>query len=149
VSLLRKTIDQQTAAKYQAALHKAGAVCEVKNCSVTESVPIATAQAAAPAATDVARSESGNIQVTAPDIAIEAPTAPETAPLHITASEIESLSLTVAPVGSDMQDEINSVPAPAVDISGLDMAPVGSDISDKKEHSVQPLPDTTGLKMLD
>jgi hypothetical protein len=137
--IIKKNIDRQTAAKYQAALHKAGAVCEVKNCSVAESV--GTAQ--------VVASVSGNMPITAPDIPVETPAAPETAPLHISAADIEALPLTVAPVGSDMQDEVKPAPIPAVDISGLDMAPVGSAMSDRKKGHVPPPPDTTGLKIID
>jgi len=147
--VIKKDIDQQTAAKYQAALNKAGALCEVKNLSASIAAPVAETQVSAASATEQVTTDSGNIKTTAPDIPVDAPDAPNTDPLHITSADIEDLSMSIAPVGSDMQDEVKEVAEPEVDISGLDMAPVGSDVSDKKEEVPPPQLDTEGLKIID
>lgn len=147
--VIKKNIDQQTAAKYESALSKVGAVCEVKNLSapITESIEVTAVPVADPEEPTVATST--NIKVTVPDVPVSAPLAPDTDPLHISAGDIEEISMTVAPVGSDMQDEIKAAAEPELDISGLDMAPVGADMSDKKEEDVPPPPDTEGLKIVD
>ncbi|MDH5764482.1 MAG: hypothetical protein OEZ38_00590 [Gammaproteobacteria bacterium] len=135
--VIKKGIDQQTASKYQAALTKAGAVCEVINMSAGESA--AVEKNTSPAIEPVVRKKSPEMS----DGSV--PAAPETAPLAITGDQIADLSVTVAPVGSDMQDEIKEVPEFNVDLSGLDMAPVGSELVEHKEKSVPPPPDTSGL----
>lgn len=137
--VIKKDIDHQTAEKYRTALNKAGALCEVKNTSVGAAQNVA---ALAPA-------ETTNMQVTATGSPEGAPSAPNTDPLHISADQIEDISMTVAPVGSDVQDEIKQVSEADVDISGMDMAPVGSDLLDKKEEELPAQPDTTGLKIVD
>ena len=147
--VIKKDIDQQTANKYQTALNKAGAMCEVKSLSAAVAAPVVETQAPEADAVNSATTESGNIKVTAPDIQVGTPDAPNTDPLHISADDIEDLVMTVAPVGSDMQNEIKEADEPVLDLSGLDMAPVGSDISDKKEETAPPPPDTTGLKVVD
>lgn len=143
--VIKKGIDHATAMKYQAALNKAGALCEVKNLSalVVEQAPAPSP----PSQTEV--SATGNLKATAPEIDAEIPPAPETDPLHITANDIDDIAASIAPVGTDMQMSYQAVDEPQVDISGLDMAPVGSDMSDKKEEEVPPLPDTEGLKIID
>jgi hypothetical protein len=145
--VIKKDIDQQTAAKYQSALNKAGALCEVKNLSAVETAPVV--EVALSNVTEPVATESGNIKTTAPEIPIDTPEAPDTDPLHITASDIDDLPMSVAPVGSDMQDEVKSVAEPELDLTGLDMAPAGSDISDKEKEVTPPQLDTEGLKIVD
>ena len=147
--VIKKDIDQQTANKYRDALNKAGALCEVKRLSTVVAAPVVEEQAEESSAMISATTESGNVKVTVPDISVDIPEAPNTDPLHISAGDIEDLSLTVAPVGSDMQIEIKEAVKPVLDISGLDLAPAGSDIGDKKEENAPPPPDTTGLKFVD
>jgi hypothetical protein len=143
--VIKKNIDQPTAMKYQSALDKVGAVCEIKNLSSPEEASIATPEVKQQSEV----SESGMIKATTPDIDIETPPAPVTEPLHISANDISDLSASVADLGSDMQDEIKEIEAPDVDLSGLDMAPVGSDMADHKEEDFPPTPDTTGLEIVD
>ena len=143
--VIKRNIDQQTAMKYQMALNKAGAVCEIKNISSFEPPPVVAENRDEPAATNSPQS----IKVTVPEIDAEIPPAPETEPLHISASDINDLSASIADPGSDMQDEIKEVEALQVDLTGLEMAPVGSDMTEHKDGNVPPPPDTTGLKILD
>lgn len=151
--VIKKDIDQQTAAKYKAALNKAGALCEVKNLSAPPAsaadIQSSEVEKIIPSAAPTLANESGNIKTTAPEIAIDTPDAPNTDPLHISASDIEDLSASLADAGSNMQDEIQQVAEPEVDISGLDMAPAGSVLMDEKEADAAPQLDTAGLKIVD
>ncbi|MCZ6668380.1 MAG: hypothetical protein O6932_06920, partial [Gammaproteobacteria bacterium] len=70
---------------------------------------------------------------------------PKTDPLGISGDQIEELSATIAPVGSEMQDEIKEVPEPDIDITEFKVAPVGSTIGTDKKEADPPPPDTTGL----
>ena len=151
--VIKKNIDQATANKYKAALNKAGAVCEIKSLSEApaDKVPEAAAPASPPVEAKVETSAAQTIQPAQP--ATEAvshgdiPAAPQTAPLGVTANDISDLAVNIAPVGSDMQDEIKEVAEPALDISGLDIAPVGSDLGEVKKGETPPPPDTSGLTL--
>lgn len=142
--VIKKDIDEATANKYKAALTNAGAVCEVKSLS----------EAASPAPAPVAKTEETPAIKSASEspprvFSGDAPAAPKTDPLGITANDITDVNFSVAPVGSDMQSEIKEVEVPEFDISGLDMAAPGSDLGEIKKGDAPPPPDTTGLKMLD
>ena len=53
----------------------------------------------------------------------------------------------VAPVGSQMLDQLEDVPEPQIDISGIDVAPVGSELSTTPEEEPPPPPDTSGITL--
>ena len=146
--VIKKNIDQATAAKYQSALGRAGAQCEI-------SPPIATASpapaAAAPAAAEKpasAASAASAVQIEAGDHGEVAPP-PATDPLGITASDIEDLAVSIAPVGSELLDEHQEVAAPEFDLSEFDMAPVGSELNPGAKKPEPPPPDTSGISMAD
>ena len=145
--VIKKNIDKQTAIKFHAALKRAGAECEVRSLSSSgkaasnsspkpKSPPPAASKT--PPATPVRTATSADPGDAPP---------PNTDPLGITGDQIENLPATVAPVGSDMQDEIKQVAAPAIDISDLDVAPVGADIGSGKKEPDPPPPDTAGISM--
>jgi len=137
--VIKKNIDQATANKYKTALNNAGAICEIKslNEAVAETPVVAEPVKSSP--TKVERAVvSGN-----------APAAPQTDPLGIGANDISELTAAIAPVGSDMQDEITQVAEPALDISGMDMAPAGSELGQIKKDDDPPPPDTSGLSLVD
>ncbi len=143
--VIKRNIDQQIAAKYQNALKRAGAVCEVKSLSANQAVapdsnPAPAAAAPTPAAQVIPKAPVDYGDVTPP---------PQTDPLGISGDQIEDLSATIAPVGSELQTEIKEAAAPAIDISDLEIAPVGSDIGSSKKDPNPPPPDTTGLSMAD
>jgi len=143
--VIKKNIDQATANKYKAALNNAGAVCEIK--SLNE------APAAKPVEAAVKAPEPAPAPVVAAKAAVpitgDAPEAPQTDPLGITADDISELSAGIAPVGSDMQDGIKDVAEPELDISGMDMAPAGSDLGQLKKEKDPPPPNTDGLSLLE
>ncbi len=143
--VIKKNINLVTAQKYQTALNNARALCEIKNLSAVtavEEVEIKAPEAepAAPPPAAVKRD---------PVIDENIPPAPNTDPLHIDASSIEDLEVSVAPVGSDLQDEIREVEPLEADLEGLSMAPVGSDLGVEKEETPPPVPDISGLSLAD
>ena len=149
--IIKKNIDQQTAAKYQTAIQRAGAVCEVNSLSANQAAapnrnPAPTATPA-PAAAEPARPAA--VVPKAPVDYGDVTPPPQIDPLGITGDQIAELSVSIAPVGSELQTEIKEVPAPAIDISDLEVAPVGSDIGSGKKNPDPPPPDTTGLSMAD
>ena len=157
--VIKKNIDEATAAKYRTALNRAGAECEVNPmgaaapaaapasepaaappASAPGSEPAAAAPASEPAAAPVSQQyEAGDYGEVAPP--------PQTDPLGITGEQIEDLGASIAPVGSELQNDYEEVAEPQIDISGLDVAPVGSDLSDGKKEPDPPPPDTSGITM--
>ncbi|MCP4979111.1 MAG: hypothetical protein GY935_01295, partial [Gammaproteobacteria bacterium] len=125
--VIKKNVDQATAAKYKTALNNAGAECEIS--------PLGSEPAVAPVLAPVeAVSEPA---VAAEPIASSPPTsaefesnydgdvtpAPQTDPLGITGDQIEDLAVSIAPVGSELQDDYGEVAEPEIDITGFDIAP--------------------------
>jgi len=145
--VIKKNIDQATAAKYQTALNRAGAECEVKPFGEAARVApaAATAPVAAAAESNAAATPSSVEYETAYDGEVEPP--PQTDPLGITGDEIEDLAASIAPVGSELQDAHETAETPQIDIAGLDVAPVGSDIGVTKKDAEPPPPDTSGITL--
>jgi len=142
--IIKKNIDQATAAKYKTALNRAGAECEVK--------PIGGEPAAAQTAQAAPKPKS---PAAAPAVVIEtsydgevAPP-PQTDPLGISGDQIEDLEASIAPVGSELQDDYKEPEAPEFDLDGLDVAPVGSELDIAKRKPDPPPPDTAGITMAD
>jgi len=145
--VIKKNIDQATAAKYKTALNRAGAECEISS-------PGGEAVAAQPAAVTPAPAEpaakSAPISTeyeTSYDGEVAPP--PRTDPLGISGDQIEDLAVSIAPVGSELQDEYKEPEKPDIDITGFDIAPVGSDLSEAKKEQEPPPPDTSGITLAD
>jgi hypothetical protein len=144
--VIKKNIDRATAAKYETALHRAGAQCEVApmggdaagqpSPAPAAEKPAATAKPAA--AVQIETSYDG-----------EVPPPPQLDPLGITADEIEDLSATIAPVGSELRDDYEEVATPEFDLDGLEIAPVGSSLGSPPKKPDPPPPDTTGITLAD
>ena len=168
--VIKKNIDQAMANKYKAALDNAGAVCEIKSLSeAVESTPpahtapqqkvpqqkIQEQRPSEDSSVDKPVEKTVEQKPTVPSPAVgreaagDVPDAPHTDPLGINANDITDLSVGIAPLGSDMQDEIQVVAEPQLDISGLDMAPAGSDLGEMKKDDDPPPPNTDGLSLLD
>jgi len=147
--VIKKNIDQATAAKYQTALNRAGAECEVSSsggAAPTAQAAVA-APAVAPAQSAAAPTTSSAEYETSYDGEVEPP--PQIDPLGITGDQIEDLAVSVAPVGSELQDSYTEPEAPQIDITGLDIAPVGSDIGSTRKDPEPPPPDTSGITLAD
>ena len=136
--VIKKNIDQATANKYKTALTNAGADCEVKSLSVD--APVVKAETV---------TAEQPVKVASTTAASDAPTAPQTDPLGISANDITDLNVNIAPVGSDMQDEIKEAVAPDLDLTGLDMAEPGSDLGEIKKGDAPLPPNTDGMKLVD
>jgi hypothetical protein len=164
--VIKKNIDQATAAKYKTALNRAGAECEVNlpggeassaplaaatpaaaPAAPEAATPAAPEAAATPAAPEAAATPSSTDYETAYDGEVEPP--PKTDPLGITGDQIEDLAASVAPVGSELRDAYVEPEEPDIDITGFDIAPVGSELSTAKKEPDPPPPDTNGITMVD
>lgn len=156
--VIKKNIDQATANKYKSALQNAGAQCEVKSLADTastqaaaESAPsaVAAAETPAPAPAETIAPATAPASSSSARADSNAPAAPKTDPLGISATDISDLGASILPPGSDMQDGTSSAAAPEVDLSGLDLAPPGSDLGElKKDESVE-IPDISNLSIVD
>ncbi len=139
--VIKKNIDRATATKYETALNRAGAQCEV--------APMGGGAPPQPAAVEKPAAEkpaAAAVQIeTRYDGEVAPP--PQVDPLGISADEIEDLAATIAPVGSELKDDYQQVEAPEFDLSGLDVAPVGSDLDTAPKKPDPPPPDTTGITL--
>ena len=143
--VIKKNIDQATAAKYKVALNRAGAECEIN--SPGGETPAAATPAVSPAkpaagAAPVSQEYESNYDG-------EATPPPHTDPLGITGDQIEDLAASIAPVGSELRDDYKEPEEPNIDITGFDIAPVGSDLSDGKKEPEPPPPDISGITLAD
>ncbi len=145
--VIKKNIDQATAAKYKTALNRAGAECEISSPggeaaavrpAAATPAPAEPAAESAPVSTEYETSYDGEV---APP--------PRTDPLGISGDQIEDLAVTIAPVGSELQDEYKESEEPDIDLTGFDIAPVGSDLSEAKKEPDPPPPDTSGITLAD
>ncbi len=142
--VIKKNVDQATAAKYKTALNRAGAECEI-NPQHAEP-PVQTADAADAVASEELVTTPVSMQIeTSYDGEVEPP--PQTDPLGITGDQIEDLAVSIAPVGSELQDGHQEPEEPAIDITGIEIAPVGSDLGTTTKKSDPPPPDITGITL--
>ncbi len=149
--VIKKNIDRPTAEKYQNVFAKAGAIAEVKSMVAEGTVDIAvthTATTDAPQPNEQTRPAPVQSTPVSADEA-DALIPPQVDPLGITGDKIADLAVTIAPVGSTMQDQSEEVVATTFDLLGLDVAPAGSQIGPSKKEAAPPPPDTNGLSMAD
>jgi len=145
--VIKKNIDQATAAKYKTALNRAGAECEISSLG-GEAAAVQPAAATPAAAEPAAKSAPISTEYeTSYDGEVAPP--PRTDPLGISGDQIEDLAVSIAPVGSELQDEYKEPEEPDIDITGFDIAPVGSDLSEAKKEQEPPPPDTSGITLAD
>jgi len=153
--VIKKNIDQATANKYKTALNRAGAECEIGEMGGAMGGVAAAAQSAIPAAAAEAPAADSTSSAAAPasqyetvyDGEVEPP--PQVDPLGITGDDIEDLAATIAPVGSELQDDYQEPEEPDIDLAGIEVAPVGSDLDTATKKPDPPPPDTTGITMAD
>ena len=148
--VIKKNIDRPTALKYQAAMTRAGAVCEVSgpedaSSPVQSAEPAPVPPAPAPAQDPAPAAARPSADYADRDI----PPAPQTVPLDISGEQIADLPADLAPVGSMMQDQIEQQVAPPQAPADLTMAPVGTDLGEEKDKPAPPPPDTSGLTLAD
>lgn len=149
--VIKKNIDRATASKYQTALARAGAECEIAALGgAVEAAPKPAAEAALAAAPQPAASAAAaTSQEYESSYEGEVAPPPKTDPLGITGDQIEDLAASIAPVGSELQDDYQAPEEPDIDITGFDIAPVGSELSTAKKEPDPPPPDTSGITLAD
>ena len=151
--VIKKNIDRATADKYQTALNRAGAECEICLMGATpvaQSAPSAAAApaTAVPAAAKPASAAASAVEIETGDYGEVAPP-PAIDPLGITGDQIEDLDVSIAPVGSELQNDYEEIAEPEFDLNGLEVAPVGSDLDSAPKKPAPPPPDTSGITMAD
>jgi hypothetical protein len=154
--VIKKNIDRATADKYQTALNRAGAECDICLMGETPAAQSAPAAAAAPApaapaapaATKPASATASAVEIETGDYGEVAPP-PAIDPLGITGDQIEDLDVSIAPVGSELLSDYQEIAEPEFDLNGLEVAPVGSDLDSAPKKPVPPPPDTSGITMAD
>jgi hypothetical protein len=147
--VIKKNIDQATANKYKTALNRAGAECEIRSSAAAAGAePVAAKAPESPATPAVDGKQPVSLEYEAKGGGEVLPP-PQVDPLGISGDQIEELSASIAPVGSELQDEVKPVEAPPIDTSGIEIAPVGSDIGTASKEEDPPPPDTTGIKLAD
>lgn len=152
--VIKKNVDLATANKYQTALNRAGAECEVVQTGGDAAVPTAEPSAVtdtpvAAAAAPAAPAEAAAAQEYESSYDGEVAPPPQLDPLGITGDQIDDLAATVAPVGSELQDDYQAPAEPEIDIAGFDIAPVGSELSTAAKEPDPPPPDTSSITMAD
>lgn len=158
--VIKKNVDLATANKYQTALKRAGAECEVVQTggdaavptaepSAATDTPVAAAAPSAAEAAPAAPAEAAAAQEYESSYDGEVAPPPQLDPLGITGDQIDDLAATVAPVGSELQDDYQAPAEPEIDIAGFDIAPVGSELSTPAKEPDPPPPDTSGITMAD
>ena len=146
--VIKKNIDRATATKYQTALNRAGAECEICLVGGAQVAQSAPAAAKAPAADKPASAAASAVEIETGDYGDVAPP-PATDPLGITGDQIEDLAVSIAPVGSELQSDYQEIAEPEIDLNGLEVAPVGSDLDSTPKKPAPPPPDTSGITMAD
>ncbi len=160
--VIKREADAATVAKFRGAFEKAGAVCDIRSLSdaapAPEPPPAAVAAAAPAAEPPAAAAEPAAVTATpaaetAEDYVSRYPESekiPEALVRPeglVNGDQIEALNADMAPVGSQMLDQVEDVAEPQIDISGIDVAPVGSELSTTPEEEPPPPPDTSGLTL--
>jgi hypothetical protein len=153
--VIKRNIDRATAVKYKTALNRAGAECEVKLIGGAPAAATVRPAKSAQSAQSAQSARKAKRASAAPAVQIEtnydgevAPP-PQVDPLGISGDQIEDLKASIAPVGSELQDDYQEPEAPVFDLSGLDVAPVGSELNTAKKRPDPPPPDTSGISMAD
>ncbi|MBD8573291.1 hypothetical protein IFR09_06305 [Pseudomonas syringae] len=133
--VLKNKLDATAAEKYRSTLERAGAVVEVLDMHPhIEEVELAPPPDA-PTWLKKARPADGRLQVVPRDNYMAA---------FVT---VDAPDLSLAEVGSPMQDLKPAPPAPRLDLTGLSLAPAGSDMGQAKGPPAGPPPDTSHLKL--
>lgn len=126
--IIKKGLDEASAARYQAALRKAGARCELRSAA---NPPL---QAPEPAG------DLASATVLPPGSILPQP--PVMAP-----PEFSFTGLSVAASGETLVDPPAAVTPQLPDLTGLEVAPVGEDLVTPAETMPAPLPDISGITL--
>ncbi|WP_431687646.1 hypothetical protein [Hahella sp. NBU794] len=147
--VLRNRLDDVTAQKYKAVLHKNGAVCLIREMGAPEAsepAPAPTAPPSAPAQ-PVVREPAPQAAAPVKPVKSSAPTGG----LPVAGEKVDEIlsdvDWDIAPVGTAMAEHHETPPLLEPDLSHLQLAPTGSDLGQKKKDPPPPAPDTSHLKL--
>lgn len=136
--VIKQGLDEAAADKYRQAIERAGARCEIQLMGAAPPQPTAQRPAAQQSETVPAPRPSAAGSGSAPRDEFAAAFA-----------DVEAPDLPLAPLGADMQDSYpDYVPLP-IDLSALTLAPVGSDLNQLPRAPAPPAPDTGHLSLAD
>ncbi|ABC27228.1 conserved hypothetical protein [Hahella chejuensis KCTC 2396] len=146
--VLRNRLDDVTAQKYKAVLHKNGAVCLIREMGAPEvNEPAPTAVSSAPVQPVVREPTPQAATTAAKPVKSSAPTGG----LPVAGEKVDDIlsevDWDIAPVGSVMSEHHETLPLPEPDLSHLQLAPAGSDLGQKKKGPPPPAPDTSHIKL--
>ena len=131
VVVLRNRLDDATAKKYQAILLKHGAVCNIRAMGGTNST-----------------SNSVNPQESIPATIKRVATV---GGLPVAGERVDeilaNIEWDIAPTGSRLAEDQDSIPLPEHDLSHLSVAPAGSDMGQKEKEAPPPPPDTSHISL--
>jgi len=137
--VIKQGLDEAAAAKYQAAIERAGALCNVEPMGEASAEPAVPAPATqpTPAPQAGAASHTHGKRLVPRDEYMAA------------FADVEAPDYEIAPLGADMQEEYEEVTPLPIDLSALSLAPAGSDLGELKRDLPENVPDTSHLKLQD
>lgn len=137
--VIKQGLDEAAAAKYRAAIERAGALCSIESMDASEpeiAEPVAARQPT-PVPQAGAASHVHGKRLLPRDEYMAA------------FANVEAPDFEIAPLGSDMQDEYQDATPLPLDLSALSLAPAGSDMGELKRELPDIVPDTSHLKLKD
>jgi hypothetical protein len=149
--IIKKGVDRRTADKYQAALEKAGAACEIRaRASTGRSADIPPHMSVAPAGTVLTTSnpvkppvfDLGHMSLAATGVDIL-----EGVESVVVPPQYDLTAFSVAPPGSELVTENRPQPAPLPDIGAWSVAEPGSDLDTRGPAAAVALPDISGMTL--
>lgn len=129
--VLKRDVDRETAARYQALFKKAGGQLRVKSETPAEGAPVAENVAEKPAPASMEGRPAAVVGIEAPDFKVQSTWFP---PAAAASAEIEAPDYAVAAVGSDLTDK-KSAPIATVAEVDFDLAEVGADLLTERKDA--------------
>lgn len=143
---IKKNVDIETAKKYQAAMHKVGALAVIVDASET----ISTSNAQAPQPTNQNNQPVNSSQVALPghsaSSAVPDTTPPQTQ-VALLNSQVDTTGLSMATAGAELQTTTPEPIALVVDLTGLSLAEPGAVVLSNPEIPPTLQIDTSGLSL--
>lgn len=144
--VIKQRLDAQSAAKYQAAFQRAGAVLEVRELANSSAAGEAlSTEPSAPRQTQQESAAHNNTTTTGPAMLQVAPRDEYMAAFR----DVQAPDFGLAPLGDDLQPTPVEKSAPELDLSAMSLAPVGSDMGQLPSAPASAVPDTSHIQLAD
>lgn len=134
--VIKQGLDEEAAAKYRAAIERAGALCSIDPMDAPEA-PAAEPSQPIPVQQPGTTNDSHGKRLVPRDEYMAA------------FADVEAPDFEIAPLGADLQDEYADVTPLPIDLSALSLAPAGSDMGELKREVPDIVPDISHLKLQD